>query len=444
VPFGVMLLCGELEDDCTLANDAENQDGHVTPNPHGDRQFVAQVGLEGVMRIGTARLLKFAFDGNDLSPLRSELKAMSGDPGALMDLSVIEQIIGNHETGLALQQSALGRHSLYLSPGCAGAPRLRVLALAAPLEVGANLPVEFLVNAPDIQLTTLYVTAGLDFATTVPEHDVAIVVITDGDDSALSLDLIAQQAAIWPSPLLNLPDKIRRTDRDRLFGLLQGAGGIDIPITIRVSRADLLAIADGSAGLPGDLAFPVIVRPLGSHAGEGLDRLTGVWDITAYLQARGEDGFFFSPFVDYSGADGLFRKYRIVFIDGVPFAYHMAISHQWKIWYLNAGMDTDPEKRAEEALFMSGFEEGFGNRHRTALAAVASAVGLDFFSIDCGETKDGRLLIFEAGVAMAIHDMDPVDLDPYKPPVLAKIFAAFQAMVSSRADAFQAALAAAD
>lgn len=422
-----------------MANDAENQDAHLTPNQHGDGRLAVQAGLEGMMRIGTARLLKFAFDGNDLSPLRSELQAMSEDPGAQMDLSVIEQIIGNHDAGLALQQSALTRHSLYRSPGCAGELRLRVLALAAPLEVGGNLPVEFLVNAPDIQLTTLYVTAGLDFATTVPEHDVAIVVITDGDDSALSLDLIAQQAAIWPGPLLNLPDKIRRTDRDRLFGLLQGADGIDIPVTIRLSRADLAAISDGSAGLPGDLVFPVIVRPVGSHAGEGLDRLTGAEDIAPYLQARGEDGFFTSPFVDYSGADGLFRKYRIVFIDGVPFAYHMAISHQWKIWYLNAGMDTDPEKRAEEALFMSGFEADFGDRHQMALAAVASAVGLDFFSIDCGETKDGRLLIFEAGVAMAIHNMDPVDLYPYKPPVLAKIFAAFQAMLSNRADGFRVA-----
>jgi hypothetical protein len=54
------------------------------------------------------------------------------------------------------------------------------------------------------------------------------------------------------------------------------------------------------------------------------------------------------------------------------------------------------------------------------------------------------LLIFEAGVAMAIHNMDPVDLYPYKPPQLVKIFSAFQAMLTRRADAFRAETIAAD
>jgi len=396
-----------------------------------------QESLQGTLRIGTARLLKFAFDGNDLGPLRGELQAMPEDPGALMDLSIIEQIAGNHETGLALQRSALTHQCLYLSPGCEGAPRLRVLALAAPLELGGNLPVEFLVNSPDIELTTLYVTAGLDLASAVPEHDVAIVVITDGDGSAQSLDKIAEQVGIWPRALLNQPDKVRRTDRDRLFGLLQGNEGIEIPVTVRISRADLVAVSEGKGELPGGLAFPLIVRPVGSHAGLGLDRFEDAGDIAPYLAARAEADFFVAPFIDYSGPDGLFRKYRIVFIDGAPFAYHMAISEQWKIWYLNAGMAEDAGKRAEEALFMDGFEQGFGARHRAALDAVAAGVGLDFFSLDCGETQDGRLLVFEAGVAMAIHDMDPTDLYPYKPPQLMKIFAAFQAMLDRRAASFQ-------
>ncbi|MEJ1978546.1 MAG: hypothetical protein WDN49_22960 [Acetobacteraceae bacterium] len=41
-------------------------------------------------------------------------------------------------------------------------------------------------------------------------------------------------------------------------------------------------------------------------------------------------------------------------------------------------------------------------------------IGLDYFSIDCSEDRDGRLLVFEADVAAIIHSMDPPDLYPYR------------------------------
>ncbi len=81
------------------------------------------------------------------------------------------------------------------------------------------------------------------------------------------------------------------------------------------------------------------MRPRGSHAGIGLAKLDDAEALFGYLDDRSEDEFFISRFVDYSNEeDGLFRKYRIVVIDGKPFACHMAIADQWNIWYLNAGM----------------------------------------------------------------------------------------------------------
>ena len=43
--------------------------------------------------------------------------------------------------------------------------------------------------------------------------------------------------------------------------------------------------------------------------------------------------------------------------------------------------------------------------------------------------KDGRLLLFEADVALIVHAMDPPDLYPYKVPAMAKLFAAFRDML---------------
>ena len=59
-----------------------------------------------------------------------------------------------------------------------------------------------------------------------------------------------------------------------------------------------------------------------------------------------------SRFVVYASEDRLFRKYRLAFVEGRPYACHMAIADRWDIWYLNAGMSDNAEKRLEEATFM--------------------------------------------------------------------------------------------
>ncbi len=136
-----------------------------------------------------------------------------------------------------------------------------------------------------------------------------------------------------------------------------------------------------------------------------------------------------SRFVDYRAGDGRFRKYRIALINGRPFACHMAISDHWIIHYLNAGMTESEEKRAEEERFMTEFDAVFARRHEQALAAITERVGLDYVGIDCAETLDGQLLIFEIDNAMVVHAMDPVDLFPYKQPQMKKVFGAFRRML---------------
>ncbi len=169
--------------------------------------------------------------------------------------------------------------------------------------------------------------------------------------------------------------------------------------------------------------FPLIVRPVDSHAGRGLAKLNASSDIGEYLAEHGEEEFFLSRFIDYSSADGLFRKYRIAVIDGQPYPCHMAISDQWKIWYLNAGMDQSALKRAEEENFMVEFQDGFARRHHEVLAEIAARVGLEYFAIDCAETRSGELVLFEGDNSMIVHNMDPVDIYPYKPPHMRKISA---------------------
>jgi hypothetical protein len=144
-----------------------------------------------------------------------------------------------------------------------------------------------------------------------------------------------------------------------------------------------------------------------------------------------QDEFYVARFVDYRSADGQFRKYRIILIEGQPYISHMAISSHWMIHYLNAGMADSAEKRAEEAAFMAGFDAGFAQRHAQAFRAIAERTGLDYVGLDCGETPDGELLIFEVDSDMIVHAMDPVDMFPYKQPQMRKLFDAFRQMLGN-------------
>ena len=392
-------------------------------------------------RTGMAKLAKLAFDGGNLRPLRQELitRLQNGtaEAGEGLDLSLIVQLLGDKQTGLAVQHEVLKSHRLFRLPCDSEKPRLRVLALAAETDMGSNTPIEFLLEQADVELMMLYVTSDADLSLPLPDHDVAIVIASDSDDCREALRNIDLMASKWPRPLLNPPKSVCSLDRDKLHILLKGIEGLEIPATITVTRDSLARVSRCfetlAAASAADLDFPVIIRPRGSHAGVGLARVDDVAALAGYLGEREEREFFVSRFIDYSSDDRQFRKYRIVFVDGQPYACHMAIADRWDIWYLNAGMSHSAAKRLEEETFMATFDIGFGRRHRTALSQLAGRLGLDYFTIDCAETKDGSLLIFEADNTAVVHNMDMPHIFPYKPPQMRRVFDAFLAMLERRA-----------
>jgi hypothetical protein len=388
---------------------------------------------------GLASLAKTAFDGKDLRPRWRELigKLLDGTAtaGEGLDLALMAQLLGDKKAGLAILHEVLRSHQLFRTRRDWGEPRLKVLALAAETDLGSNTPIEFLLEGAAVELTTLYLLPDIELPDPLPEHDVAIVIASDSEDCRAALRQIDTVSARWPRPLLNPPKLIGNLDRDKLHRLLHAIEGLEIPSTFALERARLLAVsqsADALAGVAPGLAFPIIIRPRGSHAGVGLAKLDDGEALARYLAERQEAEFFVSRFVDYSSEDGQFRKYRIAFVDGQAYAGHMAIADRWDIWYLNAHMSASAVKRLEEETFMRTFDIGFGRRHRSVLEALAQRIGLEYFTIDCAETKDGSLLIFEADNTAVVHNMDPPAVFPYKGPQMRKIFDAFVAMLARR------------
>lgn len=376
---------------------------------------------------GLADYARLIFEGRDVQPtfqaLLARATATPADVGAMLDLSTLLQLAGQREQGLALQADALAHQRHYRRRiGTGDGPRL--LALVAAGDLMASTPVEFLLGGWNGELDLLFLKPDDPPLQAIPEHDIALVAVGESDANAPILATLAAAVRRWPRPILNgAPDAIWALGRDRAPVQLIGAPGLVAPPTQRRARAEVAALTDG---------FPLIVRPVDSHAGAGLEKLDAPNDVPAYLARQPGGAFYVQPFVDYSGPDGRFRKLRVALVAGRPFIVHLAICDHWMVHYLNAGMAEDAGKRAEEAAMMADFETGFAARHARAFAALQAAFGLDYFAIDCAEDHQGRLLVFEADTAMIVHDMDAPDLYPYKPPAMAKLFAAFQALIASR------------
>ena len=390
--------------------------------------------------IGVAPLMRRAFYQEDLKPLGAVLLERAqnhpDDANAYLDCSTVLQLIGHRDTALAMQAQAIAIQNLYSLPANQQAPGLRLLAIMGPGDLMANTPLEFLLEESDVAVDLLFVTPDTDFPEMVPDHDVMMVAIAESDQNQALLAMMQPIAANWPRPVLNLPEHIAVLSRDGVCAALKGIAGVDMPLTIRCQRADLQSLATAElalqALLPDDdfpLIFPLIVRPLGSHAGHDLDKINDRIELAAYLERVEGEQFYLSRFVDYRGSDGLFRKYRLAMIDGRAYVCHFAVSSHWMVHYLNAGMNESAEKRAEEAACMANFEHEFAARHATAIQAICQHLQLPYFGLDCAETLSGDLLIFEGDNAMIVHAMDPEDLYPYKKPAMQKVFTAFRALL---------------
>jgi glutathione synthase/RimK-type ligase-like ATP-grasp enzyme len=389
--------------------------------------------------LGLAPLLRAATAGNDLTPLGESLLEhvkQHDDPYALLDLSLVLQLKYEKAAALAVQQQALQITRRYrlknaqtvLSP-------VRVLVLKAPGDLMANTPFECLLENADLQIEVLYVDSHSPANIELPPHDVVFVAACASDETAAVLAQIESQSSATACRVLNRAEHVAKTTRDAAYALLGATPGISMARTVRLSRERVSEAASGTFDLSDVLGthYPFIIRPRGSHAGQGLAKVSDIQDLTRYLAESDAGEYYMAPFIDYSSADGLFRKYRIVIIDGQPFVCHMGISKDWMVHYPYAEMLAHADRREEEAQLMATFDADFAARHRDALRSISELTGLDYVGFDCAETADGDLLIFEIATGMVIHDMDDTDTFPYKFPQIRRVADAFHQMLRSAA-----------
>ena len=391
---------------------------------------------------GTADLTDFAYQGHDLESLNHRIaQSLADNPAEVRatarqyDEAIALQLAFRRSQGLNLQDEVLEQCQMFrVGAGIHTERPLRLLALVGPGDLMVNTPLDFLTNHLNVRLDLLYLLPDRPLPDKIPDHDIAFFAISEADPA--TLDRLRALFAAWPRPVLNDPACLPALERDTLARSLAGIPGICSPTAVAVTRAALEVHLRSGQPIDGfeepNGLYPCLIRPAGSHAGAGLARVASAPELAEYLRLSFGRNFFLTAFEDYSGLDGFYRKSRIAFIDKKPFLCHMAISTNWMVHYLNAGMTECAGKRAQEADAMANFDRTFAHRHAAAFQALHEHLGFDFYSIDCAETRDGRLLVFEADAAAIIHLMDPPDMFPYKQPQMHRVFSAFDTMLRHR------------
>ena len=337
-----------------------------------------------------------------------------------MQMFYVLLAMGQREFALEMQARALKLRRLYRLEG-PEQPAIRLLALMAPGDLLDNTPLEFLIEHGDVQLDLLYLLPDQALPEEIPEHDLVMLAIGESDKNRPLLAQAQTLLADWPRPVLNPASAIGNCARDIAYQRLRDIPGLVMARTQRLSREQIR-----------NPRFPLTIRPVDTQGGTGLEKIDTQAALDAFVERHAGTDYFVADYVDYRDDDGLFRKLRIVLIDGEPFICHLAISGDWMVHYLSAGMELSESKRTEEAAAMVNFEQDFGLRHGASLREISRRLGLDYAVLDCAQTSAGRLLLFEVDSRAWVHSTDDVALFPYKPAVMQKAYDAFRAMLWER------------
>ena len=263
----------------------------------------------------------------------------------------------------------------------------------------------------------------------LPHFDVALNAIGDPDHGAATRDL-AQVFQAWsPRPLLNAPQRVAVTARDRLAETLADLTGVVVPKTGKIfwNPAGREAVAKAIFA-SGD----VLLRPLGRHGGQGLRRF-GPTDLPKPADFEEGEALYLCPFVESRSEDGFYRKYRAIFVDRIAHPYHLAIGAHWMVHHQTTDMAGDAFRQAEEMAFLRDPQAAIGQGAWAAVESIARRLDLDYGGVDFALTASGEVLVFEANAAMLTH-LEPED-SPFvaKNPYVQAIITAFQDLVARRA-----------
>jgi tetratricopeptide (TPR) repeat protein len=370
---------------------------------------------------GTATGRALASEGKLDQALAVLLEAADRDPAdveAHLAIYEVAQILRRPALALEHQRRAIALAPIH-STFAGVSEDYALLVPCVPGPFTANTPVDLLFDPARVTLHRWYVDPTAPIPP-LPRHDAVFVAAGESSAAQPALRMLAAFARRCGVPVVNRPAAIARLGRVDFAETFAGARFCRVAPTVRIGRAAYAR--DG-------FALPHIARPLDSHGGHGLARIDDDAARHAFLAGCDAAELYVSRYVDYRSADGFFRKYRILFVGGEPWPFHLAISPNWMVHYYNSPMTEHQWMRDEEHAFLAGMGDVFGGELAEALREASRLLPLEYVGIDCAIDRDGRLLIFEADNALIVHQLDDPVMFGYKHAYVPRIKTAIDAMM---------------
>jgi tetratricopeptide (TPR) repeat protein len=375
------------------------------------------------------RLGKVHFEMNELDlameSFREAVTLNPQDAESINWIGALKQTMGDTAGAQAAYAEAARIQPLIRRPAAKSPAEFRLLALYAPF--GGNTPTEYLFQDAFFDTDTLALLTSREYNAELFGQNFRLVInlISDADQTEALLPVAADLVDRLDKPTINDPRKILRTTRDAIALLLQGIPNCRIPKAVRIKAG-----ADRSeAVLKGAFPFSssVLARPVGTHGGDDFQKIENHSSLAAFLSQRPDQDHYLIEYIDYLSADGFFRKYRFIFIDGEILPYHLCIGDDWKLHHVNTEMANRPWMQKEEEAFLNDPGAVFTPAHYRAMQIIRERIGLEYCGIDCALDASGNLVVFEGNASMLVHARNEGFL--YKAPAVSRIKAAFDAML---------------
>jgi hypothetical protein len=307
-----------------------------------------------------------------------------------------------------------------------GVPLLVLVASA-----GGNVPTRFLID-DKVYRTTIAVADFFDRARPLPDHAAVFNAIGDADLVRAALEAAEALLARSSAPILNPPRAVAATGRVDNARRMAGLAGVIVP---RIARFALRDLAVGGAEIlrREGFGFPLLLRRPGFHTGRYFVRVETAGELAQAVSTMPGADVLAIEYLDAEDGDGMFRKYRVMAVDGMLYPMHLAIAPLWKVHYFTAGMEQGDARRAEEARFLADMVGAIGPVAVAALGRVAGMLGLDYGGIDFALDGAGNVLLFEANATMAVNPPEPDPRWDYRRTAVARVRAAVATMLARRA-----------
>lgn len=351
-------------------------------------------------------------------------------PIAHQGMASIHQRQGNEDKARYHQNLGFCRQPIAVLDYRGRSQPKQLLILRSALE--GNIPWRFLIDSAVFQ-TTIVAVEYIDSQSDLPAHHLIFNAIGDADLCRNGLEIANRLIERTTAPVINRPVAVLQTGRLRNAERLANLPGMMLPRMALIAKQEFRSGAALEMLAKKGITFPMLLRPPGFHGGNYFVWVDSPDGVNSAIDDLPGENLLAIEFLDSRSADSLYRKYRVMVIDGSFYPMHLAISKQWKVHYFSSDMALNPDYRNEEQSFLNDFSAFLGPAVISALEQINQAVGLEYFGIDFGIGSNGDVLLYEANSTMVINPPSHEELWDYKRTTIENALAATKKMLLERA-----------